>query len=450
MESINPTTGTLIESLPVIDDDELENRLQRSATAFAAWRTRTFAERATLLNRAAVVLEEHKERYATSMTREMGKPIGAARAEVEKCAWVCRFYAERAAGFLSDEPLETGDRIIYQPLGAILAVMPWNFPFWQLFRFAAPALMAGNTVLLKHASNVPRCALEIESVFELAGFDAGEFQTLLIESARVAQVLDDRRVAAVTLTGSTAAGRAVAAEAGRRIKKSVLELGGSDPFIVMPSAEMDSAVETAVNARMINNGQSCIAAKRFILHREIAASFTDAFVRRMNDLRVGDPMDESTDLGPLATEALRDELAYQVERSIAAGAKLLTGGDTFRDRDGWFYPPTVLDGIPENTPAWSEEMFGPVASIFTVNDAADAVRVANTSDYGLGASVWTHDEMEKDYFTREIAAGAVFVNRMVASDPRIPFGGIKLSGYGRELSFHGIREFVNIKSVVGK
>ncbi len=449
MESRNPATGVLVETIPAIDDGELERRVAAAGGAFGRWRCEPFPRRAELVLAAADVLEANRDEYAAIITREMGKPIGSARGEVEKCAWVCRYFAERGEEFLRDEELETGDRVIFQPLGPVLAVMPWNFPFWQLFRFAAPALMAGNTALLKHASNVPRCALAIEEVFRQAGFPDGVFQTLLIESDRVGAVLDDPRVAAATLTGSTAAGRAVAARAGLNIKKTVLELGGSDPFIVMPSAVMDEALDTAATARMINNGQSCIAAKRFIVHRDIADSFIAGLVKRLEGYRMGDPADEKVQLGPLATEAIRDEVADQVRRSIDAGASLRTGGYVPGERAGWFYPPTVLTDIPPGAPARDEEVFGPVAAVFVVSDVEEAIALANESDFGLGASVWTREEGEQERFVREIAAGAVFVNRMVASDPRVPFGGIKLSGYGRELAVAGIREFVNVKSVVG-
>ncbi len=433
----------------MIDEGELERRIALAAESFLHWRDESFRRRAELMQAAADELERNRDGYATTITREMGKTIVSARAEVEKCVWVCRYYADGAERFLSDEALETGDRVIYQPLGTVLAVMPWNFPFWQLFRFAAPGLMAGNVALLKHASNVPRCALDIEQVFTRAGFPKGVFQTLLIESKRVATVLDDSRIAAATLTGSTDAGRAVASRAGHNIKKTVLELGGSDPFIVMPSAEIESALETAVTARMINNGQSCIAAKRFIIHRDIAERFIPAFLERMGQIRLGDPMDETVGLGPLATDAIREEVADQVRRSVDAGARLLTGGYVPTDRPGSFYPATVLTDIPAGCPARNEEIFGPVASIFVIADIDEAIELANETEFGLGSSVWTHDESERSRFVREIAAGAVFVNRMVASDPRIPFGGIKISGYGRELAMQGIREFVNVKTVVG-
>jgi succinate-semialdehyde dehydrogenase/glutarate-semialdehyde dehydrogenase len=383
------------------------------------------------------------------MTLEMGKPIAAARAEAAKCALACRYYAEHGERLLADEAVDAGPGrafIRYQPIGAVLAVMPWNFPFWQVFRFAAPALMAGNVGLLKHASNVPQCALAIEEIIRRAGFPADVFQTLLIGAAAVEGILNDRRVKAATLTGSEPAGIAVAAQAGRQIKKTVLELGGSDPFVVMPSADLDRAVKTAVQARILNNGQSCIAAKRFIVDARIADEFERRFVAGMAALRIGDPMDESTDVGPLATPAILEELESQVSRSVAMGATLLTGGHRL-PRPGNFYAPTVLAGVPENAPAYREELFGPVAVMFRARDIDDAIRLANDTAFGLGASAWTADPADQQRFIDEIESGMVYVNAMVASDPRLPFGGVKRSGYGRELAAHGLREFVNIKAV---
>ncbi len=449
MQSINPATGEVIESYDEHGVDEVDRRIRMAAETFASYRRTSFGQRAAYMLKAASILEEEKEAFGALMTREMGKPLGAAIAEAEKCAWVCRYYADHAESHLADEHVETdagASWVAYQPLGSVLAVMPWNFPFWQLFRFAAPALMAGNTGLLKHASNVPGCAVAIEDVFRRAGFPEGAFQTLLIGSSVVDRVLDDPRVVAATLTGSEPAGAAVAARAGERIKKTVLELGGSDPFIVMPSADMDAAVKTAVKARCINNGQSCIAAKRFIVHAAVADTFRDRFVEGMAAQTLGDPMDDATDIGPLATEAIRDELAEQVRDSVAAGATVLTGG-SMPDRPGWFYEPTVLANIPEGCPAYGEELFGPVASFFVVNDIDEAIELANATEFGLGASAWTREDDEAARFIDRIEAGAVFINRMVASDPRLPFGGIKKSGYGRELSRDGIREFVNIKTV---
>jgi succinate-semialdehyde dehydrogenase/glutarate-semialdehyde dehydrogenase len=398
---------------------------------------------------AAEILEREKSQLGRIMTLEMGKPIKAAMEEAAKCALGCRFYAQRAAEFLRDEPVETEtgkSYIRYQPIGPVLAVMPWNFPFWQVFRFAAPALMAGNVGLLKHASNVPQCALAIEDIFRRAGFPEGAFQTLLIGSEQVPRIIDDPRVMAVTLTGSELAGSQVAAQAGKQIKKSVLELGGSDPFIVMPSAKLDVTVQTAVKARTINNGQSCIAAKRFIVAGAIANDFERRFVEGMQALKVGDPMDESTELGPLATAKLVEDLDEQVRKSVAAGARLLTGGSRLK-RPGNYYAPTVLTDISKEAPAYREELFGPVASLFRVPDLESAIRLANDTTFGLGASIWTQDERERDRFIDEIESGLAFVNSMVASDPRLPFGGVKHSGYGRELSVYGIREFLNIKTV---
>ena len=383
------------------------------------------------------------------MTVEMGKTIKAARDEALKSAWGCRYYAENAEKFLRDElvPTEGGTSYVaYQPIGPVLAVMPWNFPFWQVFRFAAPALMAGNVGLLKHASNVPQCALAIEGIFRRAGFPDGVFQTLLIGSGQVPRIIDDPRVMAVTLTGSEPAGRQVASQAGRQIKKSVLELGGSDPFIVMPSADLNAAAATAVKARTINNGQSCIAAKRFIVADAIAKDFEQRFVAGMQSLRIGDPLDETVDVGPLATPQILEDLDAQVRKSVSAGARVLTGGKRI-DRPGNYYTPTVLASIPENAPAYREELFGPVASLFRVPDSGAAIRLANDSPFGLGASVWTNDDEERRRFIDDIEAGQVFINGMTASDPRLPFGGVKASGYGRELSTFGIREFVNIKTV---
>jgi len=401
------------------------------------------------MGKAAEILDGEKDAFGRLMTTEMGKPFRAAVDEAVKCAWACRYYAENAERFLADEVVETTasrSYIHYQPLGPILAVMPWNFPFWQVFRFAAPALMAGNVALLKHASNVPQCALAIEDVFRRAGFADGVFQTLLIGSQKVDRILNDSRVVAATLTGSEEAGIQVGTGAAKRIKKVVLELGGSDPFIVMPSADLEEAVATAVKARIVNNGQSCIAAKRFIVAEKIADDFERKFVQRMEALKLGDPFDESTDLGPLATADGVVSLDADVRKTVAAGARLLTGGKRV-ERPGNFYAPTVLTNIPKDSPAYREELFGPVACIFRAQDVDDAIRIANDSRFGLGASAWTNDERERERFINEIEAGMVFINRMVASDPRLPFGGVKQSGHGRELGPYGIREFTNIKTV---
>jgi succinate-semialdehyde dehydrogenase/glutarate-semialdehyde dehydrogenase len=447
--SVNPATGQTLRTFEPLTAQEIDERLERAWRAFERHRTTSFAERSGWLLRAAEILEADKAQLGRTMTLEMGKPLAAAVAEAEKCAWVCRYYAEHAAAQLADEPVETGAArsfIRYQPLGPVLAVMPWNFPFWQVFRFAAPALMAGNVGLLKHASNVPQCALAIEDVFRRAGVTEDAFQALLIGSEPVARILADPRVRAATLTGSEAAGSAVGAEAGRHIKPTVLELGGSDPFVVMPSADLDAAAETAVKARVINNGQSCIAAKRFIVHEAVAADFERSFVARMEALTVGDPLEDATDVGPLATAAIREELHDQVRRSVAAGARVLTGGAPL-DGPGNFYPPTVLVDVAEGAPAWEEELFGPVAALFRVSDLEEALRVANATTFGLGAAAWTRDAAEQERFMDGLEAGAVFINGMVASDPRLPFGGVKRSGYGRELAAFGIREFVNIKTV---
>lgn len=399
--------------------------------------------------RAAEILEADKQKLGRLMTLEMGKPIAAAVSEAEKCATACRFYAKNAERFLADEhvDVESGKAwVAFQPLGVVLAIMPWNFPLWQVFRFAAPALMAGNVGVLKHASNVPQCALAIEDVLLRAGFPEGVFQTLLIGTDLVEGIIADPRVAAVTLTGSEGAGRSVASAAGKHLKKTVVELGGSDPFVVMPSADLDAAVSTAVTARMINNGQSCIAAKRFIVHAEIYDRFLKQFVSQVSALRVGDPMDEATQLGPLATSAIRDELDAQVKASVTQGARLLTGGKRV-EREGYFYEPTVLTEIPPESPAAQDELFGPVASVFRARDLDDAIAIANGTSFGLGASAWTMDRKERLRFIEEIESGLLFINGMVASDPRLPFGGVKNSGFGRELGEFGIREFVNIKTV---
>ena len=445
----NPTTGETLETFSALTDDELEAKLALAERAFREHRRTSFAERAGRMRRAAEILEAEKHELARTMTTEMGKTLASAVAEVEKCAKTCRYYAENAERFLADEEVETDaarSLIRYQPLGAVLAVMPWNFPLWQVFRFAAPGLMAGNVGLLKHASNVPRCALAIEDVFRRAGFSEGVFQTLLVGPEKVERILDDPRVAAATLTGSTPAGSAVAERAGKRLKKTVLELGGSDPFIVMPSADLDAAARTAVKARCINNGQSCIAAKRFLVHADVADAFEQRFVREMAALRVGDPMDEETDVGPLATAGIRDEVEEQVRRSVEMGARVLVGGER-GEGPGFFYRPTILADIPPDSPAYREEVFGPVALLFRVDDIGEAIRLANDTVFGLGSSVWTNDAEERRRLVDEIEAGMVFVNAMVASDPRLPFGGVKQSGYGRELGTLGIREFVNVKTV---
>ncbi len=447
--STSPGTGETLRTFEPLTAAELERKLQTAAEAYRQHRRTPFAERTARMLRAAEILESEKEAFARLMVTEMGKPIQAARDEAFKSALGCRYYAEHAERILADEEVATsaaGSWVRYQPLGPVLAVMPWNFPFWQVFRFAAPALMAGNVGLLKHASNVPQCALAIEDIFRRAGFADGVFQALLLENERVRGVIEDPRVAAVTLTGSTGAGAQVGAAAGKVIKKTVLELGGSDPFIVMPSADLDLAVRTGVKARAINNGQSCIAAKRFIVHEAIADEYERRFVEGTRALVVGDPMDPATEVGPLATEAQVRTIADQVERSVRAGARVLTGGSRIQ-RPGYFYQPTVLSGIAPGSPAFTEEFFGPVGLLFRARSADEAIRLANDSPFGLGASVWTRDRAERDRFIAELETGMVFVNAMVASDPRVPFGGVKQSGYGRELGPFGIREFVNIKTV---
>ena len=447
--TINPATGECLKKFEPLSEQQIEEKLAAAAAAFAEYRKTPFAERARLMTRAGEILENEKKEFGRLMTLEMGKPVGAAVQEAAKCAWVCRYYAENAERFLADELVETTaarSYIHYQPLGPVLAVMPWNFPFWQVLRFAAPALMAGNVGLLKHASNVPQCALAIENIFRRAGFPKGVFQTLLVSAAQVERILDDPRVMAASLTGSEGAGIQVGVAAAKQIKKVVLELGGSDPFIVMPSADLETAVTTAVKARVQNNGQSCIAAKRFIVAEQIADEFERKFVAKMEALVVGDPMQENVELGPLATPDGVADLQRDVEKSVQAGARLLTGGKPLQ-RPGNFYAPTVLSNIPRNSPAYREELFGPVACLFRAKDVDEAIAIANDSRFGLGASAWTNDEFERKRFINELEAGMVFINKMVASDPRVPFGGVKQSGHGRELGVHGIREFTNIKTV---
>ena len=447
--TVNPATGQVLKTFEPLSDAQLEVKLQKAADTFVSYRKTPFAGRARMMMNAASILEKEKENYARVMTTEMGKTLRSAVDEAAKCAWVCRYYAENAERFLADEIVETTAKrsyIRYLPLGPVLAVMPWNFPFWQVMRFAAPALMAGNVGLLKHASIVPQSALLIEEVFHKAGFPDGVFQTLLISSQKVDRVLGDPRVPAATLTGSEGAGVEVGVGAAKRIKKVVLELGGSDPFLVMPSANLEAATTTAVKARIFNNGQSCIAAKRFIVAEAIADKFEKMFAEKMAALKVGDPFDESTELGPLSSAQGLEDLDRDVKRTVELGAKVLTGGKPL-DRPGNFYAPTVLTNIPKGSPAHKEELFGPVASVFRARDLDDAIRIANDTRFGLGASAWTNDEKERERFVNELEAGMVFINRMVASDPRLPFGGVKWSGHGRELGVHGIREFTNIKTV---
>ncbi|MFF8846576.1 NADP-dependent succinic semialdehyde dehydrogenase [Streptomyces sp. NPDC015127] len=455
--TVNPATGETLQTFDPFGADEIERRIQLASDAFARHRTTSFAERAGLLNRAADLLEGDQQDIARTMTTEMGKPLAAARAEAAKCAKAMRWYAARAEGLLADEHPPEADvtdsgaaraTVRYRPLGVVLAVMPWNFPLWQVVRFAAPALMAGNTGLLKHASNVPRTALYLEDLFRRAGYPEGCFQTLLVGSDAVESVLRDPRVAAATLTGSEPAGRSVASVAGDEVKKTVLELGGSDPYLVMPSADLDRAVATAVTARVQNNGQSCIAAKRFIVHTDIHDAFRDRFTDAMRRLTVGDPMDEATDVGPLATEKGREDLEQLVDDALARGATAQCGARRPPGRDrGWFYEPTVLTDVTDAMRIHREEAFGPVATLYRVADADEAVALANDSPFGLSSNAWTRDEAEIERFSRDLEAGGVFFNGMTASHPALPFGGVKRSGYGRELSGHGIREFCNVTTL---
>ena len=447
--TVNPATGQTLKTFPALSQSEIDAKLQLAAETFRTYRLTSIESRAEMMSLAAQILDDAKVHLGKLMTGEMGKPLKAAVAEAEKCAWVCRYYAENAKTHLADQNIETNAKksfVRFEPLGPVLAVMPWNFPFWQVFRFAAPALMAGNVGLLKHASNVPQCALAIEDIFTSAGFGEGVFQTLLIGSDAVEGILKDPRVVAATLTGSEPAGRSVASIAGKQIKKTVLELGGSDPFIVMSSANIDEAASTAVKARTINNGQSCIAAKRFIVEKDIYEEFSAKFVENMKKLRIGDPMDESTDIGPLATPQIVNDLEEQVNRLTASGARVLTGGSRI-DRPGNFFEPTVIDKIDPGTDVSCEEIFGPVAMLFPADDIGEAIALANATPFGLGSAAWTNDEAEQQRFINEVEAGSIFINGMVASDPRLPFGGVKNSGYGRELSEFGIREFMNVKTV---
>src|SRR5436190_3044649 len=447
--SINPATGEKLKEFKPHNDADIEKALRQAATAFEKYRGEPFAKRAQLMVEVAALLEREKQELARTMTLEMGKLLRDSVAEIEKCVAGCRYYAENAERFLEDEVAQTNARrsyVHYEPLGPVLAIMPWNFPFWQVFRFAAPALMAGNVGVLKHAANVPQCALAIEQIFCRAGFEEGIFQTLLIEADQAEKLIVDPRIKAVTLTGSEKAGSAVGSIAAREIKKSVLELGGSDPFIVMPSADFGLAVSTAVKARTINTGQSCIAAKRFFVADSIYDKFLDQFVEQMRSLKVGDPFDEMTEIGPLANEHILKGVDDQVQKSIAMGAKVLTGGNRIAGL-GFFYEPTVLADVPRNSPVFREEVFGPVAAVLRVRNAEEAIELANDSTFGLGASAWTNDEIEQELFASELQSGMVFINSMVASDPRLPFGGIKRSGFGRELGAAGIREFMNAKTV---
>ena len=449
IETINPATGETLKTFEAHSKNEIEKRIALAASAYAQHRLTSFEDRAAKMRRAGEILIERKDELGRLMTIEMGKALKAGIAEAEKCASACFYYADNAADILAPRNVATSGgqgAIYFQPIGPVLAIMPWNFPFWQVFRFAAPALMAGNVGLLKHSSNVPQCALEIENIIRDAGFAEGVFQTLLVSSAEVAGIIADSRIAAVTLTGSEGAGRSVGEAAGKALKKTVLELGGSDPFIVMPTADIANAAKTAVTARMINNGQSCIAAKRFIVHAAVYDDFMERFVDGVKAVKVGDPMSLDTDVGPLATSSIREDLAEQVSRTITSGARVLCGGKKI-DGAGWYYEPTVLVDIPESSPADEEELFGPVASVWKAADIDESIAIANSSRFGLGASAWTKNPAERERFIRDIQSGLVFINGMVASEPGLPFGGVKDSGYGRELGDFGIMEFVNIKSV---
>ena len=450
IQSINPANGVLLRSFTPLTSEALLEKIALAEAAFVEYAKVPLGHRALCMRKLANLLETETDELAALITEEMGKPVVPARAEVVKCASVCHYYADHADRILAPEPVDIGANEAYvrwDPLGIVLAIMPWNFPFWQVFRFLAPALMAGNVGLLKHASNVPQCALTIEELVRRAGFPRGTFQTLLIEASQVEMVLADERVAAVTVTGSETAGRAVAAQAGWLIKKSVLELGGSDPFIVMPSADLDLAVDTAVRARCVNSGQSCIAAKRFLIADEIYDDFETRFVAGMDAMTIGDPARENTEIGPLATVAQVEEVHAQVQAAIEAGGRVLTGGELMLGK-GNYYEPTVIAGVPQTAAVYREEIFGPVAMLFRVHDVDEAIAVANDTQFGLGASVWTHSEGEQRRFAIGLQCGAVFFNTQVASDPRLPFGGVKRSGYGRELSAAGMREFLNAKTVV--
>ncbi len=450
--TINPTTGETVKTFDPLTEAEIDTRIARAADAFLSYRLTSFAERGAWLTASAQILDDECDDIARTMTLEMGKTLASARAEVQKCARAARFFATYAEQMLADEPADASAvgasraYATYQPLGPVLAVMPWNFPLWQVMRFAAPGLMAGNVGLLKHASNVPQTALILEDVFRRGGFPEGVFQTLLIGSDAVERVLRDSRVIAATLTGSTGAGTSIARIAGSEIKKTVLELGGSDPFVVMPSADLDEAVRVAVIARCQNNGQSCIAAKRFIVHADIYDAFTERFVAAMRALTIGDPMADGTDIGPLATEGGRSDVEQLVDAALADGAEALCGGKRV-DSPGWFYPPTIVAGIEPTMAIFGEEVFGPVASLFRVRDLNEAIALANATVFGLGSNIWTRDTAEAEHFVRDVEAGGVFVNGMTTSYPELPFGGVKTSGYGRELAAHGIHEFCNIKTV---
>ncbi len=450
IKSINPATEEEIKSYEEMDLEEVSKIISKADSDFAEWRRTSFSTRSQLLKKAGEVLRKNKEKHSRLMTDEMGKPIGQSRSEVEKCAWLCDYFAENGEEFLKDKIVESDASksfVSFQPLGVVLAVMPWNFPYWQVFRFAVPGLMAGNAGVLKHASNVTGCALAIEEVFREAGFPENLFRTLIVSSKKMDKVIELEKIRAVTLTGSVPAGKAVASKAGSLIKKTVLELGGSDPYVVLEDADLEAAADTCATSRLINGGQSCIAAKRFIIVEEVYDKFRDLFVEKMKAKKMGDPYDESNDLGPQARDSLRDDLHDQVKKSVEMGAKILLGGE-IPDRKGAYYPPTVLENVGQGMPAYDEELFGPAASLIRAKDEIEAIKIANDSVFGLGAAVFTNDVKRGEKIAREeLNAGNCFVNAFVKSDPRLPFGGVKESGYGRELSWFGIHEFVNIKTV---
>ncbi len=449
IETVNPATGKLVKKFDEIDEKQIDVLIEKAHNTFLEWNETNFSFRKKSMLKAAEILRTKKNEYGRTLTLEMGKTLKQAEAEVEKCAWVCEYYAENAEMILTDEIIKTDaseSYVRFDPLGVILAVMPWNFPFWQVFRFAAPALMAGNVCLLKHASNVPMSAVAIEEIFRDAGFPKGAFTTLLIGSDKVESVINNKYVKAVTLTGSEPAGAKVASAAGKKLKKSVMELGGSDPFIILSDADLKEAVDVGVTARLINNGQSCIAAKRFIMVEDVADEYEHAFVEKMKAVKIGDPMLEDTELGPIAREDLLIELDTQIKNSVKAGAKILTGGERL-GMEGYYYPATVISNVQKGMPAYEEELFGPAAIMIRAKDEEDAVNIANDTDFGLGASLWTKDIKKAKTLARKINSGSVFINGMVKSDPRLPFGGVNISGYGRELSHYGIKEFVNIKTV---
>jgi len=453
LKSINPTTGEILKEFKKWKKDQIKVQLDESSKAFNHWKETSYSIKSNLLKKTAAILRNNKQRYSRLMALEMGKPIVQSEAEIEKCAWVCEYYAENGQQFLENEHIKTDADTSYVrffPLGTILAIMPWNFPFWQVFRFAAPILMAGNTTLLKHSSNVPQCAVTIEEIFEKAGFPTNVFRSLIVGSKSIEKIINDKRIAAVTLTGSSSAGSNVAENAGISLKKVVLELGGSDPFIVLPDAHLDYTAKQAIKARMINNGQSCIAAKRFIIVDDVFDKFKDIFSEKVKQLVVGDPMDRSTDIGPLAKKDILEQLDIQVKNSVEKGATVLTGGKRWEENSGNYYLPTVLSDVKKGMPVYDEETFGPVASLIKVKDEKEAVKIANDTSYGLGASIWTKDIEKGEALTKQVQAGSVFVNEIVKSDPRLPFGGVKNSGYGRELSHYGIKEFVNIQTVYVK